>query len=70
MVENNRCFRSGGRLYCELASVGRVLVGRRPNDQADYDQTAVCDAGSLSPDRHDLSHLKPDNLRLDGLQHP
>jgi len=53
-----------------LASASRLLVGRRPDDQANNNQTAVRDSGGLSSDRHDFSHLKPDHLRLDELQYP
>lgn len=64
------CFRRGSRFHGELASVGRVLVGRRPDDHVDDDQTAVRDAGHLPPDRHDVGRVQPDHLRMDELQHP
>jgi len=69
-ILKNRCFRGGCRLHCELASAGRVLVSRRPDDQVDDDQTIVHNACGLPPDCHDIGYLKPDYLRLDELQHP
>lgn len=53
-----------------MAAVGRVLAGRRPDDQVDDHQTAVRVAGRVPPDRFDIGYLEPDHLRLDELQHP
>lgn len=63
------CFRRGDRLHCELASVGRVLAGRRPDDHVGKYQTAVRNTSHLPPDRHDFGRVQPDHLRMDEFKH-
>lgn len=69
MIYDRFC-RRGSRVHRELASVGRVLVGRRFDDQTVNQPTAVRGVGHLSPDRHDVCGVQPDYIRLDELQHP
>jgi len=51
------CLRRSDRFHRELASVGRVLAGRRPDDHVDEYQAVVRDASHLPPDRHDFGRV-------------